>query len=116
PTVQFGLRMGMAGFIASEVMFFFSFFFAYFSSSLWPTTLIADLWNAKDGVWPPEGISTFNPWDIPLMGTLILLLSGTTVTWAHHALLEKNYEDMKTGLLLTVILGFSFSGLQAYEY
>lgn len=114
--VQHGLRVGMALFIASEVMFFFAFFFAYFSASIWPTTLIADLWNATEGVWPPKGTVMFDPFHLPFLNTLILLLSGTTVTWAHHALLNNNKKDFQTALLLTVILGFSFSGLQAIEY
>ena len=79
--VQIGLRMGMVLFIASEVMFFVAFFWAYFNASLFPTAAVG-------GVWPPEGIETFDPWHLPLMNTTILLLSGTTVTWAHHALRE----------------------------
>ena len=107
--VQIGLRYGMILFIASEVMFFVAWFWAYFNASLFPT-------EQMGGVWPPEGIETFDPWHLPFMNTLILLLSGTTVTWAHHALIEGNREGLKQGLWLTVLLGASFSGVQVYEY
>ncbi|MCG8357901.1 MAG: cytochrome c oxidase subunit 3, partial [Kiloniellales bacterium] len=68
--VQIGLRYGMILFIASEVMFFVAWFWAYFNASLFPT-------EQMGGVWPPEGIETFDPWHLPFMNTLILLLSGT---------------------------------------
>lgn len=107
--VQVGLRYGMALFIASEVMFFSAFFWAYFDASLFPK-------EATGFVWPPVGIETFDAFDIPLMNTLVLLLSGCTVTWAHHALIHGNRKDFITGLTLTVILGAFFTALQAYEY
>ena len=68
------------------------------------------------GVWPPQGIETFNPWHLPLLNTLILLTSGTTVTWAHHALLEDDRQGLKWGLALTILLGLTFTCVQAYEY
>lgn len=108
-TVQIGLRYGMALFIASEVMFFSAFFWAYFDASLFPK-------EATGFTWPPEGIHTFDPFDLPLLNTLILLLSGCTVTWAHHALLHGNRDDLIKGLALTVLLGIFFTSLQAYEY
>ena len=114
--VRDGLRFGMALFIMSEVMFFFAFFFAYFYSSLFPLDILEDLWPVGVGTWPPKGIETFDPWDIPFMNTLILLLSGTTVTWAHHAIEKKDQESSVLALVLTVLLGISFSCLQAYEY
>jgi cytochrome c oxidase subunit 3 len=86
PLVQIGLRYGMALFISSEVMFFAAFFWAYYSAALFPPASIG-------GVWPPANIHTFNPLDMPFIMTLILLLSGTTVTWAHHAVLEGNQRD-----------------------
>ena len=106
PIVQIGLRYGMMLFIMSEVMFFVAFFWAFFSASLYPV----------GGVWPPEGIHTFNAFDLPLINTLILLLSGCTVTWAHHALLENNRRDFMIGLGITVGLGAVFTMFQAYEY
>ena len=107
--VQLSHRYGMTLFIASEVMFFVAWFWAYFDASLFPSLAIG-------GTWPPKDIVTFDPWDIPLINTLILLLSGTTVTWSHHALLEGDRKSFIQGLVLTVILGFSFSLLQVYEY
>lgn len=114
--VQKGLRLGMALFIISEVMFFFAFFWAYFGAAMFPHAPLADVWEIKEGIWPPEGIITFDPFDLPFMNTLILLLSGTTVTWAHAALLQNNLKDVKTALGITVCLGVLFSILQAYEY
>ncbi len=113
PVVQLGLRYGMALFIASEVMFFAAFFWAYFDASLNPKELP---YNVPGGVWPPEGVKTFDPFDIPFLNTLILLLSGCTVTWAHHALREGKKDQMVLGLGLTVILGVLFTALQVYEY
>jgi cytochrome c oxidase subunit III len=109
PIVQLGLRYGMALFIASEVMFFSAFFWAFLSMSLFPTP-------ATGGVWPPKGILPFDPWHLPYLNTLILLLSGTTVTWAHHALLENNRRGVLQGLTITVLLGISFTVCQAIEY
>ena len=106
PVVQIGLRFGMALFIASEVMFFSAFFWAFFTSSLYPV----------GGVWPPKGIVPFNAWHLPFLNTLILLLSGTTVTWAHHALIENNRKGVLLGLGVTILLGIAFTSCQAYEY
>ena len=107
--VQIGHRYGMTLFIASEVMFFVAWFWAYFDVSLFPNDFVGN-------VWPPKDIETFDPWDIPLINTLVLLLSGTTVTWSHHALLEDDRKGFIQGLVLTVILGVCFTALQAYEY
>nr|AML25619.1 cytochrome c oxidase subunit III [Staphylinidae sp. BMNH 1274669] len=108
-TVTMGLRWGMILFITSEIFFFISFFWGFFHSSLAPTIELGML-------WPPQGIQTFNPMQIPLLNTLILLTSGLTVTWAHHSLMENNYQQTTQGLTLTVLLGFYFSLLQGYEY
>ncbi|MGY9055994.1 MAG: cytochrome c oxidase subunit 3 [Alphaproteobacteria bacterium] len=107
--VQVGLRYGMSLFIASEVMFFSAFFWAYFNASLFPT-------EAINFVWPPENIQTFDAWDLPFLNTLILLLSGVTVTWAHHAMLHGDRRNLIRGLAITVALGALFTALQAYEY
>jgi cytochrome c oxidase subunit 3 len=120
--VRHGLRIGMVLFILSEVMFFFAFFWAFFKAALVPvlvfdgSSLFEDGIKILDGVWPPRGIATFDPWDLPFINTLILLLSGTTVTWAHYGLLHNDRKSLINGLALTVILGLSFTVLQAYEY
>ena len=114
--VRAGLRIGMSLFILSEMMFFFAFFFSYFSASLFPAGLLEGVWVVAKGSWPPAGIKTFDPWDIPFLNTLILLLSGTTVTWAHHAIEHNEQKNSVTAIGLTVILGISFSLFQAYEY
>ena len=104
PVVQIGMRYGMVLFISSEVMFFVAFFWAFFDRAfLLP-------------IWPPVGIETFDPLDLPLMNTLILLLSGCTVTWAHHALQNNDRKDFMLGLGCTIGLGLAFTCLQAYEY
>jgi cytochrome c oxidase subunit 3 len=115
--VQLGLRYGMILFIASEVMFFAAFFWAFFDNFLYATEAkqIARV-QANQGQWPPAHIAVFDAWDLPFMNTLILLLSGVTVTWAHHALKEGNRRDVVRGLTLTVLLGIAFTTLQVIEY
>jgi cytochrome c oxidase subunit 3 len=115
--VQLSHRYGMILFIASEVMFFVAWFWAYFNTALFPGDMhqIARE-EFLGGVWPPKGIETFDPWHLPLLNTLILLTSGTTVTWAHHALLENDRQGLKWGLICTIALGLSFTGVQAWEY
>lgn len=115
--VQLHHRYGMILFIASEVMFFVAWFWAYFNVALFPGD--ANQFARHDlvgGIWPPKGIETFDPWHLPLLNTLILLTSGTTVTWAHHALLEGDRNGLKNGLWLTIVLGVLFTCVQAYEY
>ncbi len=114
PVVRIGLQYGFILFIMSEVMFFVAWFWAFIKNALYPMGPDSPI---KDGVWPPEGIVTFDPWHLPLINTLILLLSGVAVTWAHHAFVHEG--DRKTtinGLIVAVILGVCFTGLQAYEY
>jgi cytochrome c oxidase subunit III len=115
--VQISLRYGMILFIASEVMFFVAWFWAYFEASLFSGEKIEYLRTAfTGGQWPPKGIEVVDPWHFPLLNTLILLTSGTTVTWAHHALLHGDRAGLKKGLALTVILGIIFTCVQAWEY
>jgi cytochrome c oxidase subunit 3 len=111
PIVQLHLRYGMILFIASEVMFFVAWFWAWFDSSLFPSSV-----DAIGGVWPPKGMEVLNPFGFPLLNTLILLCSGTTVTWAHHALIHGDRKGLVNGLILTILLGMMFTSIQAWEY
>ena len=132
PVVQLHLRYGMIMFIASEVMFFVAWFWAWFDYSLFPvplelvkdaethaftvTNLIGQEGAAALMQWPPKGLEVLDAMKLPLLNTLILLCSGTTVTWAHHALIHGDREGLKKGLWATIFLGLLFSGIQAYEY
>nr|YP_010953278.1 cytochrome c oxidase subunit III [Olinga feredayi]WMQ76535.1 cytochrome c oxidase subunit III [Olinga feredayi] len=104
-----GMKMGMILFIVSEVFFFLSFFWTFFHSSLSPT-------NEIGLMWPPLNILPFNPFQIPLLNTIILLTSGISVSWTHYSILENNNTQSIISLLITVLLGIYFSILQAYEY
>jgi cytochrome c oxidase subunit 3 len=136
--VRLGLRYGMVLFIASEVMFFAAWFWAFFGAALFPgadaalidstgaaiTNINGDpayLGNdfrhhATGNVWPPQGVEPLSPWGLPLINTLVLLLSGTTVTWAHHAVLHGDKKGLIQGLSITIVLGLVFTMLQAVEY
>ncbi len=116
--VQNGLKIGMLIFLLSEIALFGSFFASYFFASINPVENfdIYGEWIQNLGTWPPKHIKTFNPWDIPFMNTLILLLSGTSVTWANYAIEVKDQKSTSKALLITVILGFVFSFFQLYEY
>ena len=107
--VQRGLKWGMLLFILSEVCFFFSFFWAFFHSSLAPTIEVG-------AVWPPIGITPLNAFDVPLLNTAILLTSGATVTWSHHAMIAGDRYNTIISLFLTIFLGIIFTILQALEY
>jgi cytochrome c oxidase subunit 3 len=119
PVVSIGLRYGMILFIASEVMFFVAWFWIFFEMALFhhhrtlsPIEEVRTAWAN----WPPHGVETVPAWHLPLVNTLTLLLSGTTVTWAHHALQQGDRKGAKIGLALTVLLGIMFTSIQAYEY
>jgi cytochrome c oxidase subunit 3 len=113
PVVQLHMRYGMILFIASEVMFFVGWFWAWFDFSLFPSTLT----EVVGGVWPPKAIEeVLDPFSLPLLNTLILLCSGTTVTWAHHSLIHGDRVGLKQGLWATIALGALFTCIQAYEY
>ncbi len=146
PVVALHLRYGMILFIASEVMFFVAWFWGYFDSALFPAgvhtlagsdSVVGTVQRNElfGGQWPPVAVEatdavipatgapangffkhTFDPWGLPLVNTLILLLSGCTVTWAHHALLKNERGQLIIGLLLTVVLGAAFTFLQYVEY
>ena len=121
PVVSLHLRYGMILFIASEVMFFVGWFWAWFDFSLFPVPMevaegAATLSETAPATFPPKGLEIIDPFAFPLLNTLILLCSGTTVTWAHHALIHGDREGLKKGLWLTIILGLIFTSIQAYEY
>nr|YP_010338915.1 cytochrome c oxidase subunit 3 [Dixoniella grisea]UNJ18987.1 cytochrome c oxidase subunit 3 [Dixoniella grisea] len=107
--VQNGLRFGMLLFIISEIAFFFAFFWGFFHSSLSPNIEIGN-------IWPPKGIFVFNPWTVPLLNTLILLLSGCSVTWAHHSMVLGNNQETIKGLNFTIFLAIFFTFFQYLEY
>jgi cytochrome c oxidase subunit 3 len=111
PIVQLHLRYGMILFIASEVMFFVAWFWAYFNAALFPSPV-----ESIGGVWPPKGMEVLDPFGYPLLNTLILLCSGTTVTWAHHSLIHGDRDGLIKGLWATIGLGLVFTAVQAYEY
>ncbi len=127
PVVQLHLRYGMILFIASEVMFFVGWFWAFFDFSLFPAMVgytpgahgeagTVELLTEGVAQWPPKGLEVINAFELPLLNTFILLLSGTTVTWAHHALIHGDRGGLKKGLWCTILLGAVFSCIQAYEY
>ena len=111
PVVRIGLRYGFIMFIMSEVMFFAAWFWSVFKPILYPMNEFAG-----SSYVPPEFYQV-DAFPLPLINTLVLLCSGMAVTWAHHALVhENNRKDVEHGLLLAVVLGVFFTGLQAYEY
>nr|YP_011032071.1 cytochrome c oxidase subunit III [Carinata recurvata]WRH31301.1 cytochrome c oxidase subunit III [Carinata recurvata] len=107
--VVLSMKLGMILFILSEILFFASFFWAYFHSSLSPSMEVGLQ-------WPPSGIKSFNPMNIPMLNTMILLSSGISMTWAHNSLLNKNFTQTVQSIIITVTLGIYFTLLQWYEY
>ncbi|MDN3645835.1 cytochrome c oxidase subunit 3 [Pontixanthobacter aestiaquae] len=126
PVVQLHMRYGMILFIASEVMFFVGWFWSWFDFSLFPQpieiidgatiSLFGDPGAAAITQFPHKGIEVLNAFELPLLNTLILLCSGTTVTWAHHSLIHGDREGLKKGLWATILLGLVFTAVQIYEY
>ncbi len=129
PVVKLGLRYGMALFIASEVMFFVAFFWAFYDASLFPKVVDPEMYPDwvghgmplahavnPDAQWPPPEIETIDPFGLPTTMTLILLLSGVTVTWAHHALREGHLRDAWQAQAITLVLAVMFLGFQVFEY
>ena len=114
PVVRIGLQYGFILFVISEAMLFVTLFWNFIKHALYPMGPESPI---RDGVWPPEGIVTFDPWHLPFINTLVLLLSGVAVTWAHHAWAHEGDRKVAiNGLAIAVALGIIFTGLQAYEY
>ena len=119
PVVSIGLRYGMISFIASEVMFFVAWFWIFFEMALFNehrTLSAIEEVRVAWGTWPPTGVETLDAWHLPLINTLTLLTSGTTVTWAHHAIQTNDRKGAKIALALTIALGILFTAIQAFEY
>lgn len=125
PVVEIGLKYGMVLFIVSEIMFFAAWFWSFFELAIFYPARVGETFDYTSPVWeglnafaqwPPVGVTTFDPFHLPLINTLILLLSGTTVTAAHHALQHDKMDNAKLMLILTIVLGVVFTALQAYEY
>jgi len=106
--VQAGLYLGFILFLVSEIMVFFSIFWAFLHSSLAPTIEI----NA----WPPLGIQPLDPFSIPLLNTILLLSSGAFITWGHHALIKGDRRGAILGTFITILLAFIFTAFQGMEY
>jgi len=107
--VELGLRWGILLFIVSEVFFFLRFFWAFFHRSLAPNVELG-------GIWPPLGLVVFNPFQVPLLNTVVLVSSGVRVTWAHHAIIEGKFYQFKLSIMITIFLGVYFTFLQGLEY
>nr|YP_010937299.1 cytochrome c oxidase subunit III [Ixodes kohlsi]WKW95295.1 cytochrome c oxidase subunit 3 [Ixodes kohlsi]WKW95308.1 cytochrome c oxidase subunit 3 [Ixodes kohlsi] len=107
--VIWGLKLGMILFIVSEIFFFISFFWAFFHSSLSPNIEIGSM-------WPPKNIMPFNPFEIPLLNTTILISSGISISWSHHSIINNNFKEAFNALLITILLGITFTFLQGWEY
>nr|UVU30520.1 cytochrome c oxidase subunit 3 [Odontocolon albotibiale] len=103
------MKMGMLLFIISEIFFFLSFFWAFFHMSLSPSIEIGCN-------WPPYLIKSFNPMNIPLLNTVILLTSGISITWCHYMIIINNFKESFKSLMITIMLGVYFSMLQFMEY
>ena len=107
--VQRGLNIGVGLFIVSEALFFLAIFWTFFHSALSPTVELG-------AMWPPAGIEAIDPFELPLLNTVILLSSGFTVTYAHHSLIQGNRKGSLYSLFFTILLAIVFTGLQGVEY
>jgi len=103
------LRLGFKLFILTEIMFFVSFFWAFFHFSLSPSIFIGMQ-------WPPQGLIPIYPWRLPFFNTILLLYSSFLVNYAHKAIVSHIFKDIQIGLLLAIICGIFFLGVQYYEY
>lgn len=107
--VQKGINLGVILFIVSEALFFVAIFWAFFHSALTPTVELGSQ-------WPPMGIEPVNPFELPLLNTVILLSSGATITYAHHSLIQGNRKGSLVGSIFTILLAIIFTAFQGIEY
>jgi cytochrome c oxidase subunit 3 len=107
--VQRGLNYGIILFIVSEALFFLAIFWAFFHSALNPTVELG-------AQWPPMGIEPVNPFELPLLNTVLLLSSGATITYGHHALIKGDRTASIYGTFFTVVLAMIFTVFQVVEY
>ena len=131
--VDVSFRQGMIWFIFSEVMFFAAFFGALFYVRTFALPWISGdghgalaneyLWDGYVSGWPANGpadiggtFETLPAFGLPLINTVILLTSGLTLTIAHHAMVVGERSKVLLWLGATILLGFCFFGVQAYEY
>jgi cytochrome c oxidase subunit 3 len=126
--VDMSFRWAMAWFIFSEVMFFAVFFGSLFYIRVLSVPDLADglsgefLYPDFSSEWPSAGpgfkgeFTPMGAWGLPAINTALLLTSGVTLTWAHHALIKNNRLHLNIGLALTILLGAIFLALQVEEY
>jgi cytochrome c oxidase subunit 3 len=130
--VDMTYRMGMAWFIFSEVMFFGAFFGAlYYAREVALPWLGGEgakgvanlLWSGFEATWPSNGpanlggyYETVSAWGLPFINTCLLLSSGVTITFAHHALKDNKRLACILWMWATVAFGVTFLYCQAVEY
>lgn len=107
--LEVSLRIGVLFFILSEIFFFISFFWAFYDSSLAPSLELGMQ-------WPPKGIVPLSVYSVPLLNTIILLVRGVRVTWAHHRIINNLFTKSVFRLFFTVVLGVYFLYMQWLEY
>jgi cytochrome c oxidase subunit 3 len=132
--IDISFRWSMSWFIFSEVMFFAAFFGALYWARVHALPMLGNLdhqvlWPDFKAIWPSSGggvtaspagtvepFATIGPWPLPTINTALLLTSGVTLTIAHHALIANQRAKTIFWMWLTVALGATFVGVQAYEY
>lgn len=107
--VRKGINIGFILFVISEALIFSAIFWSYFHSAIGPTIEIGSS-------WPPVGIESIKPTELPLLNTIILLASGATITWAHHGILNGNKSESIIAVAITTFLIFAFVWCQDKEY
>ena len=132
--IDVSFRWSMSWFIFSEVMFFAAFFGALYWARVFALPMLGNLdhqvlWPDFKAIWPSAGggitgspagtvepFTTVGPWPLPTLNTALLLTSGVTLTIAHHALIAGQRTKTVFWMWVTVVLGATFIGVQAFEY